>query len=144
MKISTGKFLVNVFIALLSLSAMTSANAQRHWHGGWGWGFGTGFVGGAYVGSQIARPYYYQPYPPPIVYPQPTIVQVPAPVYVTPPPGAQNLPVTPPPVSKQSTWFFCESANNFYPNVATCPEGWKPMNTNASSAYVPETPPTNN
>lgn len=99
----------------------------------WGWGFGAGFIGGAIV----ARPYY-QPY-----FPGPVIVQQPPVVYVSPPPAhvvmsppteaIPQTPLTPPPPpgvvssSPGATWYYCDSEKNFYPNVATCPEPWKPI-----------------
>jgi len=42
-------------------------------------------------------------------------------------PAAQS-PATPAP----ATWYYCESAKNYYPYVATCNEGWR---------SVPATPP---
>jgi hypothetical protein len=137
MNTSLRKYLINGLIALLSLGVVLTASAQ-HYHRGWGWGFGSGLVGGVYIGSQMARPYYYQPYPPPMAYQPPIVVQAPSPVYVTPTPSTVQ---TPPPVSNHSVWYFCESVNNFYPNVSSCPEGWKQVNTNSSSAYTPEVPP---
>ena len=145
MKAQIRRVLISSALVVFSMSALPTASAHRYWHGGWGWGFGTGLVGGAYVGTQIARPYYYQPYPPPVVYQQPTIVQAAPPVYLTPPPvSTPNVQVSPPMVNNQSVWYFCESENNFYPNVSTCPEPWKEVNTNPSAAYTPATPPSTN
>ena len=44
------------------------------------------------------------------------------------PNGAQGTPAQPAP----ATWYYCESAKNYYPYVATCNEGWR---------SVPATPP---
>jgi hypothetical protein len=120
-------------IIVLSLLMMTNAQAHRYWYPGWGWGFGAGFVGGAVIAAPYARPYY-SPYPPPVVYQQPVVVQSPPLAYQAPPEVTQ----------KNSTWYFCESENNFYPNVPSCPEPWKPIYTDPSSAYVAPQPPSNN
>jgi hypothetical protein len=45
-------------------------------------------------------------------------------------PPAPGAGATPAPAS--GTWYFCQSANGYYPYVAQCPEGWK---------SVPATPP---
>ena len=117
-------------IAVLSLFTLSNANAHRYWHPSWGWGFGAGLIGGAVIASPYARPYY-APYPPPVVYQQPVIIQQPPFAYQTPP--------TAPP--KPSVWYFCESENNFYPNVGSCPEPWKMIQTDPSTAYVAPNPP---
>lgn len=42
----------------------------------------------------------------------------PAPVYVAPPPPVQEqLPA--------GNWYYCGSANQYYPYVDYCPEGWQ-------------------
>ncbi len=64
-----------------------------------GWGWGAGF-------------YLYDPF---LFYPQPVVRQeivVPAPVE----------PLAPQPVQY---WYFCTTANAYYPYVSSCPEGWK-------------------
>jgi Ni/Co efflux regulator RcnB len=38
----------------------------------------------------------------------------------------------PPPAGAANAWYFCASANAYYPYVAQCPEGWQ---------VVPATPP---
>ena len=68
-------------------------------------------------------PYPYWPYPywwydPPYYgYAPPPVVVEPPPVYVQPEP----VPAPPPP---QTYWYYCPSANAYYPNAATCPEAW--------------------
>jgi len=120
-------------VAIFSFLAVVSeAQAHRNWHPRWGWGVGAGFVGGAVVASQYPRPYFYSPYPPSILYQPPIVVPVPT---------VSNYQIPPPAAPKPSIWYFCESENNFYPNVATCPEAWKPIQTDSSSAYVPQIPP---
>jgi hypothetical protein len=63
---------------------------------------------------------------------QPTGYEVVAP----PPEQAPATPIAPgagtPPAPASGTWYFCQSANGYYPYVSQCPEGWK---------SVPATPP---
>jgi len=66
-------------------------------------------------------PYPYWYYPPPYyVYappaPPPVVVWEAPPVYV------QQQPSTPPAV--ESYWYYCTSAQAYYPTVAKCPEAW--------------------
>jgi hypothetical protein len=129
MEVSFLRFTLLVF----SLLIVTNAQAHRYWYPGWGWGFGAGFVGGAVIAAPYARPYY-STYPPPVVYQQPVIVQTPSLAY-------QASPEATP---KSSIWYFCESEKNFYPNVPSCPEPWKPIYTDPSSAYVAPPPPQSN
>jgi len=127
------KQVLSTVIMLAAVAVVSEAQAYRNWHPRWGWGVGAGFVGGVVIASQYPRPYYYQPYPPPVVYQQPIVVQG---------PPVTNYQIPPPPVtSKPTIWYFCESENNFYPNVANCPEAWKPIQTDSSSAYTPQIPP---
>lgn len=129
---SFNKQVLSIFVLLASLLFISEAHAHRNWHSRWGWGAGVGFIGGAVVPSQYPRPYYYQPYPPQVVYQQPIVLH-PSPV--------SNYQILPPAATKSSIWYFCESENNFYPNVATCPEAWKPIQTDSSTAYIPQVPP---
>jgi hypothetical protein len=118
-----------IFCGLFSLA---NAQAHRYWYPGWGWGFGAGVIGGAVIAAPYVRPYYAPYPPPPVVYQQPVIVQ-------SPPPIAYSAPIDNTP--KSSIWYFCESEKNFYPNVASCPEPWKPVHTDPSSAYTAPNPP---
>jgi hypothetical protein len=96
----------------------------RWYHGyrgsslGWWW-----VAGGAwYLYPQPTYPYP-EPYPPTTVY-----MQQPAEVQedIQDAPAAEE---EPPPAQ---TWYYCDSANKYYPYVASCPEGWQ---------TVPATPP---
>ncbi|HET7343289.1 MAG TPA: hypothetical protein VFL90_17615 [Methylomirabilota bacterium] len=78
------------------------------WHGR-GHGHGGVFVGVA--------PFWWDPWPPVYVAPPPVVVQEP-PVYVEQAPGS-----APP----SAYWYYCPSANAYYPNVPTCPEPWVPV-----------------
>ncbi len=48
----------------------------------------------------------------------PVVVAPQVPVVVAPPAPVQQ------PVQ---TWYYCESAKNYYPYVPSCPEGWRPV-----------------
>jgi hypothetical protein len=81
---------------------------HERWHDGWGWwglGLGLGLGWDAYY-----YPYYY-PYdyyaPPPVV----VEPQVAAPATPSPP----------------ATWYYCDSARDYYPRVTQCPEPWRPV-----------------
>lgn len=86
--------------------------------GGWRHGRHDGRLGWWWV---VAGVWYFYPepiYPYPDPYTPPVIVTQPAPQPVAPPPA--------------QFWYFCTSANGYYPYVPSCPEGWK---------SVPATPP---
>ena len=99
-------------------------------------GLGLGW-GSVYLGS----PYYYG-YDPYYPYAGPAYGEAyeasPAVVYPTglaPPPGAPanaGAQSALPPPTPASSWYYCESANGYYPYVAQCPEAWR---------AVPATPP---
>ena len=108
------KRILFIITAILAILSTTPAYADR------GWGWGGGWVAPALVGGVIAydlaNPYRY-PYPYP-VYAQPY------PVYAQPyPVYAQPAPVQPP----AQLWYYCASAKGYYPYVANCPEGWRPI-----------------
>ena len=96
------------------------------WHGnhfGWWW-----VVGGAWV--FFSAPVY--PYPDPYV-PSTVIVQTapaPAPVVTAPAPAY---------------WYYCSSAQNYYPYVTQCPVGWEQVPATpqppAPPAGTPPAPP---
>lgn len=65
------------------------------------------------------------PYPDPYV--PPVVVNPPAPVLVEPPPAQK--------------WYFCTSANAYYPYVSSCPEGWKEVAATPNPAPAPSAPP---
>jgi len=70
-----------------------------HWHGSIWIGPGIGF--GPYYGP------YYQPYP--------YVYAPPPPVYVAPPPPQPQV------------WYWCPTAQQYYPNVQTCNVPWQPV-----------------
>lgn len=89
------------------------------WHGGgpgwWGWGLGLGL---GWEAAYLAYPYpgYYYPYPDYYYY------------YPESPPVVVAPQSPAPPVN----WYYCESAKEYYPRVAQCPEAWR---------LVPAVPP---
>ena len=86
----------------------------------------TGWRGGVYVGVGPywgPYPYYYPPayyYPPPYyVYRPPAVVVDEPPVYV------ERSPVAPvPPEASTAYWYYCSSAQGYYPTVPSCAEEW--------------------
>jgi hypothetical protein len=62
----------------------------------------------------------------------------PAPVYsypdpYVPPAVVTQVPPAPPTPSPPPYWYYCPSVKGYYPYVAECPEGWRPV--------TPQTPP---
>ena len=121
MSIRSFKRFLIVCVCVIGAGAAIPAIAQSRghgggWHGGGGWhhggwhGGGPGWWGFG-VGTYYMSPYYYYPYP---VYYYPDAV-------VAPPgsPGTAN-------------WYFCDSAQTYYPYVRQCPEPWR---------VVPAVPP---
>lgn len=54
-------------------------------------------------------------------------------VVAPPPDQAATMPAAgAPPAAASGSWYYCESANGYYPYVSQCPEGWK---------TVPASPP---
>lgn len=100
--------LLLLVVALLALSVAPSY-AWHRWHG-------SVFVG---VGPWWAPPYPYWWYPPPYYAYPPTVVVEEPPVYVQQQPAPPPAPPAPP-----GDWYYCSSANAYYPNVQTCPEAW--------------------
>lgn len=108
-------------VALLLIAAVPSDAWQRQ----------RGVRGHVFIGVGPAfwwgppYPYWYYPhwyYPPPyyVYSPPPVIVEQP-PVYTQQPP-LPPAPAQPPP--PQSYWYYCPSAQAYYPSVQTCPEAW--------------------
>ena len=95
--------LVGVLVAGLLILPAAPSHAWRH-RGGVGVFVGVGppFWGPPY-------PYYW--YPPPYYYPPAQIVVEQPTVYVQP--------ETAPPA-----WYYCPSAQGYYPYVQSCPEAW--------------------
>ena len=92
------------------------------WHGGggrgWGgdglgwWGLGLG-LGLGWEAAAPAYPYYY-PYPA-YDYPQAGYA----------PPVNAPITVDPGGPDTSQSWYYCESARDYYPRVTQCQEGWR-------------------
>ena len=80
---------------------------------GFWWGPPYPYWWGAPYPYWAAPPYPYYGYPPPYYYPPAGIVQQPQ-VYV------QQAPPQAPPAD----WYYCSSAQAYFPQVQTCPEPW--------------------
>ena len=95
-------------VAVLAVT-VTPGYTWHHWRG-------DVYVGvGPYWG-----PYPYYGYPPPYyVYRPPTVVVEEPPVYVERPPAAP-----PAPSASTAYWYYCSSAQGYYPTVPSCPEEW--------------------
>ena len=116
MKRAAEASLLAVMLLLVSAAPSQAWNRGRHGHSGVRTGVFVG-VGPAFWWGP-PHPYWWY-YPPPyyVYSPPPVVVQEP-PVYVQQPwaPAVQ-----PPP---QAYWYYCPSAQSYYPNVQTCPEAW--------------------
>jgi len=112
-----------LLIVILAVLSITPAYADGGHGYGWGWGGGRwiapAIVGGVVIANDLAYPYRYS-YPYPYAYPYPVYEQ-PYPVYVQP------APVPSQPQAPAQSWYYCDSAKGYYPYVANCPEGWKPV-----------------
>jgi hypothetical protein len=80
---------------------------------------------GVFIGAPLFAPFYYYPPPPPYYYPAPIMAPT-EPIYIEQYPGQTG----PDPASY---WYFCASANAYYPYVGECPEGWQPVSPQPSS-----------
>ena len=115
-------------LALVLVGALASGSAMAD-HYGRGWGGGWGHEGHFRFGITFGVPLYgpayypgYYPYPayayPAYAYP-PVVVQSAPPVYVERDDDA--APRAPAPAD----WYYCPSANAYYPYVNACPGGWQ-------------------
>lgn len=107
-------------LALVAVLLLLSAAPSQAWSRGFHGHFRAHprvFIG---VGPAFwwGPPYPYWYYPPPYVYAPPTVVVQEPPVYV------QQQPAPPAPPASQSYWYYCPSANGYYPHVQTCSEMW--------------------
>ena len=103
--------LVSLLAVALLVAAVPSDAWQRH----------RGVQGHVFIGVGPAfwwgPPYpYWWYYPPPYyVYSSPPVIVQQPPVYIQ---------QQPPPAPPQSYWYYCPSAQAYYPSVQTCPEAW--------------------
>lgn len=89
---------------------------HRHWHGGVHWGFG-GYWPGYWGGWGWGWPGYWGAG---YGYPSTVIVQQEPRIYVE----QGDAPITAY-GSQQQWWYWCASANGYYPYVSSCTEGWQ-------------------
>lgn len=102
------------------------ADRGHHYHGRSHVNIGIGIGFGAPYRPWYGPParYYYPPpyYYGPAYYP-PVVIERAPPVYVEREPlPAVQAPVTTPPAP---VWYYCASAEGYYPYVQNCPEGWQ-------------------
>ena len=88
------------------------------WRGGW-WGPGV-FIGAGLAAPSWWYPYYGYPYPYAYPYPYGYPAYSP-PVMVEPSPQTYIQQETP----AQQYWYYCQSAQGYYPYVRECPDGWQ-------------------
>ena len=100
---------VLLLVASVLLLTVVPGDAHGRWRGGV-------FIGvGPYWG-----PYPYWWYPPTYYYGPPTTVVVEQPpVYVEQQPAAPPAPPAP-----TQYWYYCQSAQAYYPTAPSCPEEW--------------------
>ncbi len=90
-------------------------------HYGWWW-----IVGGVYY--WYPRPVY--PYPDPYI---PPAVITQAPPIVAQPPAVAPPAASQAPQAGTGVWYYCDSAQAYYPYVSQCPSGWRAVPTTPTS-----------
>ena len=117
MRTATRSFKTFASVALIVLAlVLTSVSMSEAWgdrHRGFG---GPRVFIGVGVAPAVVYPYPWWYYRPVYYYPPPVIVEEP-PVYVQRQPGA-------PPATAESYWYYCASAQGYYPTVQSCLEDW--------------------
>ena len=115
--------LMVMIVAGVTLTIATPGDAWNgRGHGGFHGGHGhfhSGFRGRVFIGPAFVwGPGYwgYPYYPYPYYAPPPVVVQEP-PVYVQPPVVSQGP-------LEEGYWYYCGSAQAYYPNVQSCADGW--------------------
>jgi len=95
--------------ALLLCSGTALADGYRHHHH-------RGHSHGSFS-FYFGPSWYASPFPPPAVYYPPRVIVVPPP---QPPVYIEQAPA----YGSSQYWYFCQSANAYYPQVGDCPGGW--------------------
>lgn len=99
-----------IMAGMVLAGMLASAHVEAH---GRGWRPGFSFSFGVPLGYvPYYRPYLYPPYYYPPVYQAPPA----PPVYIEPPSA---------PAYDAQGWYYCASADRYYPEVGACPEGWQ-------------------
>lgn len=121
MRIATRSFKSFVPVALIVLTIVLASVSMSEAFGGprrgghhHGFGGPRVFIGVG-VAPAVVYPWWY--YRPAYYYPPPVIVEEP-PVYV------QREPAPAPLATAESYWYYCASAQEYYPTVQSCPEAW--------------------
>jgi len=99
-------------------------HGHHHGHLGRGWVNGRLWYG--YPATVYPYPYLYRypyPYSYPYPYPYPYSSSYSAVYPYQPPPAVTSPPIYMGPAMQY--WSFCEASGAYYPNVTTCPGGWK-------------------
>jgi hypothetical protein len=117
--------LVAVALFLILAPPSDAGGRRGYWRGGTRVfvGIGPGYFYGPYPYWYYPPPYYYgySPY----YYTPPTIVVQEPPVYVQQQPApAESAPPAAEAAPPAGFWYYCASAREYYPRVATCPEAW--------------------
>lgn len=102
--------LVLLLAVALPLLMAAPSFAWGHFHG-----HGRVFIG-------VGPAFWWGPWwwgPPPYYYAPPQVVVQEPPVYVQPQPAPPAAPPAP-----AGEWYYCPSAQAYYPNVPSCPEAW--------------------
>jgi hypothetical protein len=109
------RFVVVLLLSLLITGVAWANGGHRGGHGG-GWGHGGGH-GHGHVGVVVGVPWGYGWYYPPPIYPYGAAYAMASPGYYI---DQGNYPQ-----SEQGWWYYCASAQRYYPYVSACPEGWQ-------------------
>lgn len=126
-------FVLILFGALASATAMAQHHGHRH-------GYGGGVRLGISLGFPIYGPGYYPAsyyaYPAPVYTYPARIYAYPAPAYSYPGAviGLSSPPVyveqsvartAPAPSQAQGDWYYCPASKSYYPYINECPSGWQ-------------------
>jgi hypothetical protein len=119
--------------AMLAVVCLCALTGEAAWaHGGPHVGLGV-VIGPPYWGYYPYPPPYYYPYYPPSYYPPVVVAPQSPPVYVE---KGQPAPAPAPQAPQAAVWYYCPSANGYYPYVQHCPNGWQTV-----AAHPPPPPP---
>lgn len=112
-----------VVLLLASLAAGVTWAHRGHGHGDRRAHIGV-VIGIPLTGSWHYRSHDFPAYP--YAYSYPPVIAVPPPVYIERTPAERD---STPPVARQPNywWYYCPSAQGYYPYVQQCPQGWQPI-----------------